>query len=319
MADNLTTGTAFVATGSVTGAWVSTSVGGIGLVGGFGGIGLGIAPVSAAGAVFGAATYGAFQAISKGDKSVFGAIAIKLWNPNTGKLIRTLNGHFDPVLSLALTPNNQILVSGSADKTIKLWSFPDGKQINTLTGHSGWVTAVAISTDGNTFVSGSADSTLKLWNLQTQELIHTLTGHSKAVFSVAISPDGKTIASGSINEVKLWNLHTGELLDTISGCSPVTFSNDGKILTGGESNTIKVWHLCFDIEAQTDMLISGDWWEVLGVDKLAHYDDVKQAYRRLGRQYHPDVNRSENAKTAMQTINHAYQEFCQLYNFGIQS
>lgn len=57
---------------------------------------------------------------------------------------------------------------------------------------------------------------------------------------------------------------------------------------------------------------SGEWWEVLGVDKNADADEVKQAYRRLGRQYHPDVNSRVNAKAIMQRINQAYLEFEQL-------
>ena len=52
-------GAGFIATGAATGAGVSATVGGMGLVGGFGGIGIGMAPVAAAGAIAGAAAYGA--------------------------------------------------------------------------------------------------------------------------------------------------------------------------------------------------------------------------------------------------------------------
>ncbi|HEY9707104.1 MAG TPA: J domain-containing protein [Oculatellaceae cyanobacterium] len=44
-------GAGFIATGAATGAGVSATVGGMGLVGGFGGIGIGMAPVAAAGAI----------------------------------------------------------------------------------------------------------------------------------------------------------------------------------------------------------------------------------------------------------------------------
>lgn len=46
---------------------------------------------------------------------------IKMWELETGELIRTLKGHTDGVHTLALSPDGQIIASGSADKTIKLW------------------------------------------------------------------------------------------------------------------------------------------------------------------------------------------------------
>ncbi len=45
---------------------------------------------------------------------------IKLWNKNTGDLLRTLSGHYNLVQSVAFD-SNDILASGSGDYTIKLW------------------------------------------------------------------------------------------------------------------------------------------------------------------------------------------------------
>ncbi len=72
---NIGTGVAFISTGAIAGASLSSTIGGMGLAGGFGGIGIGAAPVVCAGAVTGAAAYGALQAI-QGDKAAIGAIAI---------------------------------------------------------------------------------------------------------------------------------------------------------------------------------------------------------------------------------------------------
>ncbi|WP_275994187.1 J domain-containing protein [Argonema antarcticum] len=62
-------------------------------------------------------------------------------------------------------------------------------------------------------------------------------------------------------------------------------------------------HLSFGInESIPDTLLSGEWWQVLGVDRNAHTDEVKRAYRRLSMQYHPDINRCGSAKANMQAI-----------------
>ncbi|TMB95536.1 MAG: J domain-containing protein [Chloroflexi bacterium] len=48
-----------------------------------------------------------------------------------------------------------------------------------------------------------------------------------------------------------------------------------------------------------------DYYKVLGVPKNATAEDVKKAYRKLARQYHPDVNKSAGAEKRFKEINEA--------------
>jgi WD40 repeat protein len=88
---------------------------------------------------------------------------IKVWQLETGKLLRTLKGHRDKVYAIALSPNGQIIASGSADKTIKLWHLQTGELLGTFTGHGNTVTALAFTASGEMLVSGSLDKTIKIW------------------------------------------------------------------------------------------------------------------------------------------------------------
>lgn len=49
-----------------------------------------------------------------------------------------------------------------------------------------------------------------------------------------------------------------------------------------------------------------DYYEILGVPKNASPDDLKSAFRRLARQYHPDVNKAPEAEEHFKEINEAY-------------
>ncbi|MBD2260476.1 molecular chaperone DnaJ [Pseudanabaena sp. FACHB-2040] len=50
-----------------------------------------------------------------------------------------------------------------------------------------------------------------------------------------------------------------------------------------------------------------DFYEVLGVSRNADQDELKRAYRRLARKYHPDVNKDPGAEETFKEINRAYE------------
>jgi molecular chaperone DnaJ len=53
-----------------------------------------------------------------------------------------------------------------------------------------------------------------------------------------------------------------------------------------------------------------DYYEVLGVGREANTEEIRKAYRRLARQYHPDMNKDSDADERIKEINEAYEVLC---------
>jgi small GTP-binding protein len=172
---------------------------------------------------------------------------VKLWEPASGKLPRTLKGHSDGVYSVSFDPTGETLASGSRDKTVKLWDPASGRLLCTLKGHAATVYSVAFDSTGQTLASGSEDGTVKLWDAASGNPLCTLKGHAAAVYSVAFDATGRLLASGSADgTVKLWDPARGKLLRTLEGHTNgvlgVAFNPTGRTLASGSGDkTVKLW------------------------------------------------------------------------------
>jgi WD40 repeat protein len=174
---------------------------------------------------------------------------IRLWDPRTGDVLRTLSGHEGQISSLAFSPDGQLLASSSWDCTAALWDTGTGDRVLTFQGDD-FLTAIAFSPDGTAVATGSKDDSVALWDVRTGERQQRLTGHSDDVNSVAFSPDGRLLASASDDEtVLLWDAASGARVRAMqtnaSSIEQLAFTPDGRRLLGVSKvdDTIRAWHV----------------------------------------------------------------------------
>jgi len=107
---------------------------------------------------------------------------VKLWEARSGRLLRTLEGHQDLVLSVAFHPQGETLASGSKDSTVKLWEARSGKLLRTLGGHTERVDTIVFSPDGRLLASKSGDHTIRLWSCETWETVAVIPESTRQIW-----------------------------------------------------------------------------------------------------------------------------------------
>jgi WD40 repeat protein len=167
----------------------------------------------------------------------------------TWRCVQTLEGHRGSVCALAISPDGQLLASGSFDRSIKIWNLETGSLEETLNLHTNPVLTLAFSPVEHQLASGSIDDVIKIWDFVTGTVYCTGLEHygSTVSLSVAYHPQGKAIASGGDDRrLQIWSME-GDCHYSIPhprGINTVAFSPGGEYIASGSSdNQIYLWHV----------------------------------------------------------------------------
>ncbi len=200
------------------------------------------------------------------------------------KPVLKFEGNTDQLRCVAVSPDGNLIASGSNDSSAKVWDAHTGKLLHTLRGHGFTVTHVAFHPSGKQLASGSGDLTIKVWDLNTGKGLFTLKGHRHWILQVAYSPDGNRLASASEDcTVRVWDARSAAELLTLRGhraaVSAVSFSPSGRQLaTAGHDGTVRLWDASagkelHTLEAHAGWVESvayspdGKWLATTGVDE----------------------------------------------------
>jgi hypothetical protein len=176
---------------------------------------------------------------------------VRLLNPATGEVVRTISGAADQVHALAWSSDGKLIAAGGGTPglpgEIILFNVDSGAVVRKLPGHAETVYSVAWKPNSTELASGALDKTVRIWDTLSGASVRTIKDHADAVFSVAYSPDGKLLATGSADR-------SAKLIDTTNwkrsasltahqdAVTRVAFSPDGKMVaTAGADKQVRIW------------------------------------------------------------------------------
>ena len=173
--------------------------------------------------------------------------AVFKWAVPTGALAEAPAGfmirgaHESFITTIAVSPDEKLVVTGGWDATAKVWSSKDANELVKLGGreqprsHRGTVTGISVAQDdgGYTILTSSWDNTCKVWRLPLdlerwdpkllpKEPVYTLLGHADSVKATAIARNGTFFVTGGNDATAIiWSSELEGSFRGAPGAAPV--------------------------------------------------------------------------------------------------
>ncbi|MBP6978550.1 MAG: hypothetical protein KBB71_09575 [Lentimicrobiaceae bacterium] len=180
--------------------------------------------------------------------------------------VRTLNTgeqEKDEYFSLALSPDERFLATGTFHGKILLWNLNESNASPVaLTGHTYIVTHLSFNPVTGELASSSADGSIRIWNPEKSDQPAKILNQSLSRMTVvSFSPDGSRISwANEKGEVKMLNIKSMSATPVViqqagKAVYSMAFSNDGGLMACGDVNgSILLWEVNQSFHSQGSLI-----------------------------------------------------------------
>jgi len=136
---------------------------------------------------------------------------VKLFNPETGLLLKTYAGHGDQVMDACGSCDSAYILSASMDKSIIYWDVMTALPVRRLRTHVASVTCCKFNLESTVAITGSRDNSVQMFDIRSRSMepIQSLR-QAKDCITDLIVTDHKIISSSLDGHIRYYDIRAGK-------------------------------------------------------------------------------------------------------------
>jgi WD40 repeat protein len=183
---------------------------------------------------------------------------ISVFEAGALRLAGVLHGHQAGLRAMAFSPVNELLATGSMDRTARLWDLRRMGELAILGGHPDQVSDVLFAANGHELITISGDGTIKVWDVAMALKQNVIITDADLGWRFALAPNGEWLAAGGAGKaLHLWNPSRGsEILSISAGEFPPNYlaaAPNGRWVAWLNARTLRIMDLASGV-CQTNVI-----------------------------------------------------------------
>jgi WD40 repeat protein len=176
---------------------------------------------------------------------------LKIWHLNSGKSIKTWQGHNQQINHLTVTPDNTKIISISEDWILKIWNIIDCNLIYSSEVFQSEINSISVTSDSKKVVLAFEDAGIQVLSIPTRKFVTPAEivnyPFEDALNNLVSTKDGKYIIFSEDTKIYMWEQddnniyllgsHDGKVRDLI------LFSHHNFLLSISDDDSLKIWDL----------------------------------------------------------------------------
>ncbi|HEY5911088.1 MAG TPA: protein kinase [Verrucomicrobiae bacterium] len=159
---------------------------------------------------------------------------MKVWDPETGHLLRTIRSRCDKPIQSDLSPDGKLMVTAALDPVARVWEVATGNLVETYLGHTNGLVCVRFSHDGRFLATSDNAGGVRLWDVGSHSPRLSLETGMPCAWGIEFdAPCDRAVVTGWGGHALVWNLKSGLVehrLGESVGTAASFFSPDGQTL-----------------------------------------------------------------------------------------